>query len=80
MDLLKLTEFLVKSVVRKPDMVSAKQFDDEDMITIEVLVSESDMGAAIGKNGMTINAIRTIVQASSYANKMPRVKVNIESF
>lgn len=80
MKLAELTEFLVKSVVKEPDMVSVKAFDDEDKITIEVLVDKEDMGRAIGKKGMIANAIRTIVQASSFLNHEKRVHINIDTF
>lgn len=80
MKLAELTEFLVKSVVKEPDMVSVKAFDDEEKITIEVLVSKEDMGRAIGKKGMIANAIRTIVQASSFLNHEKRVHINIDTF
>ena len=81
MNLVELTEFLVKSVVTDPDMVSVKQFeDDEEYITIQVLVDSSAIGSVIGKQGIIANAIRTIVQASSYANGMKKVKINIDSF
>ena len=81
MKLVELTEFLVKSVVTDPDMVSIKQFeDDEDYIIIQVLVDDSVIGSVIGKNGIIANAIRTIVQASAYANGLKKVKINIDSF
>lgn len=81
MDLVALTEYLVKSIVKQKDMVTVKKFDDEeDYITIQVLVDSSDMGAVIGKNGMNANAIRTLVQASSYINNLKKVKINIDSF
>ncbi len=80
MELGNLTEFLVKSLVRNPDMVSVKTFDDEDKITIEVLVSKDDMGLVIGKNGMIASSIRTIVQASSYLNHDKYAVINIDSF
>ena len=81
MNLAELTEFLVKSVVTDPDMVSIKQFeDDEDYIIIQVLVDDSVIGSVIGKNGIISNAIRTIVQASAYANGLKKVKINIDSF
>ena len=81
MNLVGLTEFLVKSVVTDPDMVSVKQFeDDEEYITIQVLVDSSVIGSVIGKQGIIANAIRTIVQASSYANGLKKVKINIDSF
>jgi len=79
--LVELTEYLVKNVVKNPDMVSVKQLgDDEDIITIQVLVENEDMGSVIGKGGMIANAIRTIVQASSYKNNLPKVKIDIDSF
>ncbi len=80
MQLGSLTEFLVKSLVKNPDMVSVKAFDDEDKITIEVLVSVDDIGKVIGKKGIIASSIRTIVQASSYLNHEKRVFINIDSF
>ncbi len=81
MSLEDLTEALVKSLVKDPDSVSVRQFDvEEDFITIEVLVNESDMGTVIGRNGATASAIRTIVQASAYINGEKKVKINIDSF
>lgn len=81
MHLANLTEYLIKSIVKNPDMVTVKKFDDEeDIITIQVLVDDSDMGAVIGKNGNIANAIRTIIQASAYINKDKKVKINIDSF
>ncbi len=79
MDILKLTEFLVKQIVKDPDTVSTKQLDVEEEIIIEVLVDNSDMGQVIGKAGSTANAIRTIVQAAAYKTDRKRVKINIDS-
>ena len=81
MDLAALTEYLVKNLVKDPDSVSVKQFEEEDdMIIIEVLVPDDDMGSVIGRGGAIANAIRTIVQASSYVNGNKKVKINIDSF
>ena len=82
MDLVEMTEYLVKNVVSHPDMVTVKEFPSEnDMeIVIEVLVDESDIGRVIGKGGKTANAIRTLVQANSYLQDNKRVKINIENF
>lgn len=81
MNLVGLTEFLVKSVVTDPDAVSVKQFeDDEEYITIQVLVDKDVISSVIGKQGIIANAIRTIVQASSYVNGLKKVKINIDSF
>ena len=81
MDLVELTSYLVKSLVKDPDSVSVKEFETEDdTILIEVLVSEDEIAAVIGKGGKIANSIRTIVQASSYLNGNKRVKINIEGF
>ena len=79
MDLVSLTEYLVKGLVKEPDMVSVRKFEEEDSITIEVMVDASDMGIVIGKGGNIANAIRTLVQATAYVNKLPKVKINIDS-
>lgn len=81
MKLAELTEKLVVSLVTDKEAVTVKQFDTEEdgFILIEVLVAEEDMGRVIGKGGRTINAIKTIVQASAYLEHK-RVKINVESF
>lgn len=79
MNLLELTEFLVKSIVKDSEMISIKQYEDEEYITIEILADASVIGSIIGRQGNIVNAIRTIVQASSYANGLKKVKINIDS-
>ncbi len=74
-----LTEFLIKNLLADEDGVSVKAFDDGEYNNIEVLVNPEYMGAVIGKGGSIANAIRTIVQASSYANKEKKVRINISS-
>ena len=80
--LVELTEYLVKNIVNDAEMVKVKEFpsEDENEVIIEVLVSNDDIGRVIGKGGKTSNAIRTIVQASSFLHDNKRVKINIESF
>ena len=80
MDLKELTEFLVKSLVKEPDMVSVKELKDENFITIIVMVPKDEMGGVIGHKGRIINAIRTVVSASSYMNDLPKVKIEVDSF
>ena len=82
MNLVQLTEVIIKKLVSDPDSVSVKEFetDEENTIQIEVLISSSDMGKVIGKNGKTINSIRTIVQASSSLEDNKKVKINIDSY
>ena len=67
MNLVELTETIIKKIVSDPESVSVKEFEteEENTIQVEVLISNDDMGKVIGKNGKIINSIRTIVQASS---------------
>ncbi|MBR4262665.1 MAG: KH domain-containing protein [Bacilli bacterium] len=82
MDLVALTLELVKAVAVNKDSVNVKEFpsDNENEILIEVMIDNEDMGRVIGKNGKTANAIRTLVQASSFLDNNKYVKINIESF
>ncbi|MDD3995366.1 MAG: KH domain-containing protein [Tenericutes bacterium] len=80
MNLVELTETLIKAIVKDPDSVSVKQFETEDdSIQIEVLVDSESIGAVIGKNGKIAKAIRTIVRASSYLDQNKKVTINIDS-
>ena len=82
MDLVQLTEEIVKSLVVDQDGVSVKEFptEEENVILIQVMVDENDMGRVIGKNGRTANAIRTLVQASSALKDNKYVKIDIDKF
>lgn len=82
MDLVTLTEEIVKSLAMNKDSVSVKEFptDNEDEILIQVMIDNEDMGRVIGKSGRCANAIRTLVQASSYLSDNKKVKINIDSF
>ena len=82
MNLVALTEAIIKKIVSDPESVSIKEFDtaEENTIQIEVLISSSDMGIVIGKNGKIINSIRSIVQAASSLEDNKRVKINVDSY
>lgn len=81
MNLVELTSYLVKNLVSDPEMVSVKQFDDEeDVITIQVLVSNDDMRFVIGKEGKVAHSIRNIVRASASLHGNQKVIINIDSF
>ena len=82
MNLVELTEEIVKSLTKDKDSVSVKEFesDEENTILIEVMVSSDDMGRVIGRDGKIAKAIKTLVQASSYLKDNKKVKINIESF
>lgn len=81
MDITEFTTYLVKNLVSDADMVKVSSFSgDEDSTIVEILVAESDMGAIIGKSGKNAKALRTVILAYAYQNKLGRVKINIDSF
>ena len=81
MELKEFAEYLVKAVVKEPDMVKVSQFGGEDDSTIlEVIVHEDDKGVVVGRGGKMVNSIRTLVQAKAYILVLGKVKINIDSF
>ena len=82
MNLVELTKEIVMALAKDKESVSVKEFesDDDNTILIEVMVAEEDIGRIIGKEGKISNAIRTLVQASSYLKDNKRVKINIDKF
>ena len=81
MDIKEYTEFLVKSIVKNPDMVKVELFEsDDESPIVEIIVHNDDYGAVIGKGGKIATSLRTLVQAFAFLNKMPKVRVNIDSF
>ena len=65
MDLELLTKTIVEMIALDKEAISVKTFEttNEDLIQLEIVVSEDDLGRVIGKDGKTINSIRNIVQA-----------------
>ncbi|MDE5539539.1 MAG: KH domain-containing protein [Bacilli bacterium] len=80
MNIIDFTTYLISNIVKNPDMVKVSSFDGEEETVVEVLVSNEDMGAVIGKQGKNAKALRTIIQAYAYLNNIKRVKINIDSF
>ncbi len=82
MDYVALTERLIKALAKNSEAVTVKEFPSEDpkKVEIEVLVDEADLPRVIGKNGRNINAVRTILKASSSLNDHKYINLNVESF
>ena len=70
---------LVKPLVMNPEDVMVKNFSEEnDLVTLQVIVNQEDLGRVIGKNGRIANAIRTIAYASA-SKEGKKVQINIDS-
>lgn len=82
MDLVLLTKTIVEMLVNDKEAVSVREFEttEENVVPIEVVVSEADLGRVIGKNGRTIQSLRNIVQASATLNNGKRVRIDVDSY
>ena len=79
MELVSLTEYLVKQLLPQQDDIKVSKIDSKGDTVIQVLVKNEDMSALIGKNGKIANSIRTIVQAMAYNKNLGKVRINIDS-
>ena len=58
-------EYVVKGLVENPDEVSVTPIEQGDMTIYELRMNQSDVGRIIGKQGVTINALRSLLTAGS---------------
>ena len=74
-----LLEYIVKSLVTKPEEVVITGTNAENMVNFEIQASKEDMGMIIGKAGQTIKALRRLLVSRAIAeNQGIRVNVNIK--
>ena len=76
-DLKEFIEYVVKSVVDKPDEVRIKEISGELAVLYELWVDKRDMGKVLGKHGSTIVAIRTLLRAVSKSAGKKRVTLEV---
>src|SRR5690349_625946 len=61
-------EFIVKSLVSKPEAVTIERRIDEKGVLLELTVDPEDLGRVIGKRGATAQSIRTLLRALGTKN------------
>ena len=54
------------------------EWEEDDTVILELKISTEDLGRIIGKNGNTINAIRTVIQTAASSTKK-KVKLDVLS-
>jgi len=60
-----LLDLIVKSLVDRPDEVKLTEVSGTKVYVLELRVDKDDIGKVIGKHGQTVDAIRTILNASA---------------
>lgn len=73
--MLELIKYIVGQLAEEKDKAEYLVEEAEDEITVTVLLSGSDMGKVIGKQGKIAKAIRTLVRAATPKDSK---KVNVE--
>lgn len=61
-------EYIVKSLVGKPDAVKVERRIDEKGVLLELNVDPEDLGRVIGKRGATAQSLRTLLRALGTKN------------
>jgi predicted RNA-binding protein YlqC (UPF0109 family) len=61
-------EFVVKSLVSKPEAVQVERRIDEKGVLLELTVDPEDLGRVIGKRGATAQSLRTLLRALGTKN------------
>jgi predicted RNA-binding protein YlqC (UPF0109 family) len=64
-----LVQSIVDALVDHSDEVLIKELHGENITIIELSVAREDLGKVIGRNGRTITAIRTILNAAGATQK-----------
>ena len=76
--LVKITEDLVKLVIKKPEELEIKELSsgDENEVFIKVMVNSEDYDNVIS----VISSIKTLVQAKSYLENDKKIKIEVDKF
>lgn len=59
--------YLVKALVDHPEHVSLKRSELEGACLLELKVAPEDIGKVIGRDGRTVSALRTLINAATAA-------------
>ena len=58
-------EYVVKGLVDQPDAVTVTEVERESSTVYELRMDPDDVAKVIGRRGVTINAIRSLLQAGA---------------
>jgi len=73
-----LIEYIAKALVDQTDAVKVTEVEGERTSVIELSVANEEMGKIIGKQGRTVSAIRTLLNAASMKQKKRTILEIIE--
>ena len=65
----KFVEFIAKNLVNDKDAVKVDRVIDEKGVLLTLYVADEDLGRAIGRNGTTAQALRTLLRVLGNKNE-----------
>jgi predicted RNA-binding protein YlqC (UPF0109 family) len=72
-----IKDIIANLVENKDEIEVILQNENDTQVVYELKVSKEEVGKVIGKNGKTINAIRTIMKATNFCgNKKVALVIN----
>ncbi|MBL9038654.1 MAG: KH domain-containing protein [Archangium sp.] len=63
-----LVEYIARALVDRPDAVELRVTPAEGAMLYELKVAPEDVGKVIGRDGRTINALRTVLHHAAQKN------------
>src|SRR5574344_2070039 len=63
-----IVEYIVKSLVQRPDDVVVDRIIDEKGVLLTLTVNPEDLGRVIGRRGTTAQSLRTLLRALGTKN------------
>ena len=73
-----MVKYITQALVDQPEDVSVASIEGHQSSILELRVAKTDLGKVIGKQGRTIGAIRTILNAASTKEKKRMVLELVE--
>jgi uncharacterized protein len=70
-----LIAYIAQSLVDKPEAVEVRQVTSGHTVIYELRVSDDDRGRVIGREGQTIDAIRTLLKAAAASDQKPMLEI-----
>ncbi len=70
-----LLKYIVAEIVKTEEAIDITCEEKNNLIIFKIRVADGELGKVIGKNGLTANAIRGVVQAAAVKDKL---NVNVE--
>ena len=66
-----VAEVILKALASQPESVVVETVEDSGKTVLKAQVDQADVARVIGRQGRTINAVRTVVKAAALKHNQP---------